>query len=297
MHILRSRSRLLPLAFLAALAVPLAPLGCAVDAAEDFEDGSSEDELRALSAGEIVGTLASGETKHVVYTKKPTYRALRLDLAAGAKVDLWVRSASGDPQAWLLGSRFQTLSSNRDASATDPSAHIVQTVRTGGTYYLAFRDEKSRNATFDVTFVGAPPPPPPAPEDALPTSFDATGKGYIYSISPYVGSDHTCHANGNRMPDTCVLHVERTGATLRVTTTMSLGGYVPTNTVTLVDGAGTGGSTTSYFPGVGSNGIGLVCPERGSKIVAQLENGTLSLSTHNIEGGGNTCAGTFTIGR
>ncbi len=287
--------RFLPFAL---LAIALAPLGCAVATDGELDD-ASQDELRALTAPEIVGTLAEGETKSVVYTKTPAYRALRLDLTAGAKVDLWVRSTGGDAQAWLLGSKFQTLSSNRDASATDTNAHIVQTVRTGGTYYLAFREEKGRNATFDVTFVGAAPPRPPAPEDALPTSFDVPGTGYVYATSPYVGSDHTCHANGNRTPGPCVLHVERTGATLQVTTRMSSGGYAPVNTVTLVDGAGVTGSTEPFFPGVGSNGIGLECPERGDKITAQLGNGSLVLSTWDIGigGSGNACTGTFTVAR
>ncbi len=125
--------------------------GCAETSEDDVE--VSGDELRALSTSEIVGTLGLGETKRVTYTSTPTYRAFELRLEAGATIDLRVTSADGNPRAYLLGDRFQTLATSTDVSATDKSARIAKTVRTGGKYYLAVREETLKNATFDVTFV------------------------------------------------------------------------------------------------------------------------------------------------
>lgn len=170
-HLLRA----LPL--LAFLSVSATLAGCAAETETDAD--TTEEELRALTGPEVVGTLAAGETKKVDYTRKPTYRALRMELAAGDTVDLWVRSAAGgDARAWLLGSTFSTLASNSDASATDTSAHINRTVKKAGTYYLAFRDEKYKDARFEVSWdapVPPPPPPPPPPANACASDAECGG--------------------------------------------------------------------------------------------------------------------------
>ena len=129
-------------------------VGCA-SADADASSATSEDDLRALMSAEIVGTLTPGETKSVSHDGTRVYRAFAMNLSAGQLVDLRVESQDGDPRAWLLGSAFQTLDRSGDVSATDRSARITRTVTKGGTYYLAFRDEKSRSATFSVSFANA----------------------------------------------------------------------------------------------------------------------------------------------
>ncbi len=132
-------------------------VGCA-SADADASSATSEDDLRALMSAEIVGTLAPGETKSVSHDGTRVYRAFAMNLSAGQLVDLRVESQDGDPRAWLLGSAFQTLDRSGDVSATDRNARITKTVTKGGTYYLAFRDEKSRPATFAVSFANASSP-------------------------------------------------------------------------------------------------------------------------------------------
>lgn len=154
--------RTIALPFIALCVASLSGLGCSADADVDGMAESSEDALRALTTAEIVGTLAEGETKTVAVSAQPTYRALKMTLTAGQKVDLWVKSENGDPQAWLLGAKFQTLGRSVDESPSDNSAHFKQTVTKDGTYYVAFRDEKFRSATFTVSLGAAAPPPPPS---------------------------------------------------------------------------------------------------------------------------------------
>ena len=164
--------RFLPVAAFLSVSATLA--GCAAET--EPEADQTEEELRALTGPEVVGTLAAGETKQVAYSRTPTYRALRMELTANQTVDLWVRSASGgDARAWLLGSTFSTLTSNSDASATDTSAHITRTVKKAGTYYLAFRDEKYKDAQFEVSWDAPAPPPPPPPPNACTTDAQCGG--------------------------------------------------------------------------------------------------------------------------
>ena len=118
-----------------------------------------ESALRTLSQDEIVGSLEAGKTREpVTYTRTPTYRAFRIDLADGADVDLWIRSSNGDAIGWLLGPDFATRDRNDDAEeggTTD--AHIRHKVREGGAYYVAFREAKYGDASFTVTFAAVSP--------------------------------------------------------------------------------------------------------------------------------------------
>ncbi len=117
---------------------------------------STESELRALRADEIVGTLRFGETSSPVgYSEVPLYRAFRFDAKAGDAVDIWVRSSTGDARAWLLSPTFSTLSSNDNAGAETRDAHLKRTLTRSGGYYIAFRDANREENTFTVSLAQA----------------------------------------------------------------------------------------------------------------------------------------------
>ncbi len=134
-----------------------AACGVAEGVAVEGDDsvGQVEGELRALTAAEVVGDLVAGVPQTTTHSGTPRYRAYRLTVTAGQRVDLWVRSANGDAQAWLLGSNFQTLVSDTAAAVTD--AHLTRTLGTAGMYYVAFREAHGHAATFTVT-LAAPQP-------------------------------------------------------------------------------------------------------------------------------------------
>ncbi len=144
-----------PLVVLSVLAgLPLA--ACAAPSSEEAEPEevlASEEELRALASSEIVGTLGFGESKEIQVAPRPLYRAFKLEVPAGERLDIAVRSerGDGDPQAWLLASDFRTLARSVDVSATDPSARLTRTITRAGTYYVAVRDESSREVSFRVS--------------------------------------------------------------------------------------------------------------------------------------------------
>ncbi len=140
-----------------AVAVPVAVGGCT--ASTEPEETTNDDELRALAPGEIVGTIAYGQTLGPLpYTERPLYRALRFVAAKGDKVDIWVRSAGGDARAWLTASTFATLASNDDARAGQKDSHIAFTTTRAGTYYIVWREKNREDATFEVSLTGGPPP-------------------------------------------------------------------------------------------------------------------------------------------
>ena len=144
------------LTLLLAVALPSSLVACA---GADEEAVESDDFDLSASAIQVVGTISKGETKTVRYTKSPKYRAYRFTAAAGEKVDAWVRSVNGDARAYILRSDFGTLATNNDADDSTTDAHLVRTIRTAGTYYLAFKENKAKDADFTVTMQGAAPLP------------------------------------------------------------------------------------------------------------------------------------------
>jgi cysteine-rich repeat protein len=143
--------------------VALTACGAAGGSGEDDEGVAiDEAELRALKPTEIVGPITPGATETVVHSGAPTYRGFTFSAKAGDNVEFWVKSADGDALAYLLRPSGSTLLRNDDASSNTSDAHLVAKIATAGTYVLAFREVKSRPATFTVSFTGAAPPPPPA---------------------------------------------------------------------------------------------------------------------------------------
>jgi hypothetical protein len=125
--------------------------GCAGNTADD--EGTSEDALTRLFPEEIVGKLLVGKTsKPIAYVSKPRYRALSFHGVKGRVADVWVRSSNGgDAHAWLLDKDFKVVGSNGNADATTKDAHITATLPATSTYYVAFREEKWKSATFTAS--------------------------------------------------------------------------------------------------------------------------------------------------
>ncbi len=142
-----------------ALVGPTVASGCA--ASTDPEETTTDDELRALAPGEVVGTIAYGQTLGPLrYTKRPLYRALRFVAERGDKIDISVRSSGGDARAWLTSSTFATIASNDDAAPGRKDAHIEVTATRAGTHYIVWREKNGADASFEVSLAGGPPPTP-----------------------------------------------------------------------------------------------------------------------------------------
>ena len=134
-------------------------VACSADADETTD--SSESELRALGATEIVGTIGYGDTKTIAYTSTPKYRAFSFQAAKGDIIDARFVGAGGvDPVGYLLSSTFGTVEHNDDETADSTAAHVTHTITKAGTYYLAVKDAKTHagTVTISLTRTGAPPP-------------------------------------------------------------------------------------------------------------------------------------------
>jgi len=168
MHTLRLVSSVFALTATSVLA--LAACSVATPGDDPMVD-SSESALRALKAEEVVGDLAFGETKTVQYSETPRYRALRVQASAGDTIDAWVRGTRGaDAQAWILGSSYATLATNRDASTSTTDAHVVKKVGTTGTYYLVVREANLEDAELTVALAPRAAPSSPSADPFDPAS-------------------------------------------------------------------------------------------------------------------------------
>src|SRR5207302_1638529 len=82
----------------------------------------------------------------------PAYRAFAFTAAAGDEVDIWVKSTDGgDALAWLVDAKSTTLAKNNDAAPDTKDARIHTTLKSAGTYDIAFRDLYDDDATFVVS--------------------------------------------------------------------------------------------------------------------------------------------------
>jgi len=112
-------------------------------------------ELRALQDNEKLGTIAFGESRTTSYAENPLYRAYSFSGRVGDSVDIWVRSStSTDALAFLLASDYTTLASNDNASSSTKDSHIVFTLPTTATYWIAFREANQESANFTVSLNG-----------------------------------------------------------------------------------------------------------------------------------------------
>jgi hypothetical protein len=138
-------------ACLAAAAAPLLS-GCSSSATDDPATASDEAALSALTASEIVGTIAPGQTSGLIpYASPPNYRALSFTASSGDVIDAWVRSTNGDSLAWIVTSSFKSIAFNDDGAATTKDSHLHAAVPGPGTYYVVFRERDHEPADFRVS--------------------------------------------------------------------------------------------------------------------------------------------------
>jgi hypothetical protein len=167
---MKSGRLLLPLVTLALAACSTPP--------DPEPTGADEAAIRALVGGELAGTITCGQTKTVVHTGDPDYRALSVMVTKGQALDIRVRAPGMDPRAWLTTPKGTALAKNDDESASSKDCHIVYTAKSTGENRIVFRDRNYEDGTFEVTLTcngggapdggapsdaGAPPPPPPPP--------------------------------------------------------------------------------------------------------------------------------------
>lgn len=156
--------RALPFTVLSAAMIALLAACAAPTASEEEPSSSSEDELRSFKAGELVGTIAYGETKTVDHPATTTYRAYAFDAAKGDKIEATISAAGQDAVVWLLSSTNASIV-KIDANHNTTAEVVTREITKAGRYYLAFREADYEPARFTVKLarLGAPPPPPPPP--------------------------------------------------------------------------------------------------------------------------------------
>ena len=86
---------------------------------EDFSDLATMDQKSdAFSYRlKLLGPIAPGAPRNLLYTSTPRFRAFELKASAGDALDVWVRGPRGDALTWLLDSSFHVIDSNDDANA------------------------------------------------------------------------------------------------------------------------------------------------------------------------------------
>ena len=138
---------------------------------EDFSDLAQMDQKSdAFSYRlKLLGTVASGETMALLYTKIPRFRGFELTGSEGDQVDVWVRGPRGDALTWLLDSRFNVVAKNDDADESTLDSHIVATLpaSTTGRYYIVLRDYYLESRRFEVELNTTPVQNPGSPHDPL----------------------------------------------------------------------------------------------------------------------------------
>jgi len=186
------------LPFLASLLVSsLCLAACAAPSEEAEETSSSEDELRAFKAGELVGPIAFGETKTVAHPATSTYRALSFDAARGDKIEATVSADRQDAVVWLLGASNRTIAKVDRARGTGAEV-VTYEIKTAGRYYLAFREADYEPATFTVKLAKVSAPPQPGGPLVSCTGtprFPITGPIYAKTVTR-VDFKRTCDAYG-----------------------------------------------------------------------------------------------------
>jgi len=154
---MRALASVAPLASLLAVVTLVLTPGCSTSSADEkepLEETSQGFSRRQLS---IAGSLAYGQTSAATRNKEfLRYSAYEFAGNAGDELDVWVRSTTGDPVAWILDADLRPLAWNDDASRFDANAHIVMTLpeKASGTHYIVVRDFWLTKMTFRVTLGG-----------------------------------------------------------------------------------------------------------------------------------------------
>lgn len=145
---------LLLTASFAAIAAP----GCTGDAEDARGIATGADALRALRAGEVVGSIQFGESKTISYGDY--FRALTVDARAGDVLQLSVTAANGagKPMLWINNTSSATttnLAQNLNAAGAR-TATLRYAVPAAGRYYLVMRDANLLSQNFSVTLAARP---------------------------------------------------------------------------------------------------------------------------------------------
>ena len=164
------------------------------EATDDFSDLASQDVKSDYFSSrlKLLGEATDGAT--VRYTKSPSFRGWSFNAPAGATVDAWVRSSTGDAVAWLLTANFRVIAKNDDADDSTFDSHLATTLKAGGKYYLVFRDYEYASRTFRLGFaLKTPQPtnyyPPAAPDGPVRRAFLAEWNVKTWQAHPAIALD------------------------------------------------------------------------------------------------------------
>lgn len=145
--------------------------GCSAMAPEETGQ-TDESALRALTAEEILGDIAYGETKKVDLTPAPKYRAFSFEGTRGDTIEARVIAEDGtDPILWLTDAAFSTVALSDNPRPTDTNPLIGRTLLKSGTYFLVFREMTfAPRAKFSVSITKT---------GSVPLECDPDGEGFV----------------------------------------------------------------------------------------------------------------------
>lgn len=98
-----------------------------------------------------LGSIEMNQNLAAAYTKTPRYRSFEFAGVQANVVDIWVRSETSDPVAYLLDEQWRVLAKNDDATSTDTSSHLTYQIETNGLYRIVFRDYDLKKGSFTVS--------------------------------------------------------------------------------------------------------------------------------------------------
>lgn len=131
--------------------------GCAAESEVAKDDpAASVEEVRLGGLTRDLGTMAYGDTRATRYSNPPGLRSYRFRGEARDRVEVWVRSATGDAMVWLTDGSRNILATNDDADRTTLDAHVTATLPAAGEYTVFFRDYYRQSHTFAVILSGTP---------------------------------------------------------------------------------------------------------------------------------------------
>lgn len=125
----------------AALAFAVGVSACSTMTSSEVSS-TSDDALRALQPGEILGEINYGDTREVDLTTTPDYRAFYFYGDRGDQIQLTATAIDAtDPIMWFLDADFNTIARNADTRPTDSSSIISgQYLPKTGRYFVVFRE-------------------------------------------------------------------------------------------------------------------------------------------------------------
>jgi hypothetical protein len=122
------------------------------------------DTFTKVGKADAIAPLGYGATSKVVKTRGD-YGWFKIDGRAGDQIEVTVTSPNGDAVAFVLDENDDVVAVNDDANALTSDSHVVTTLPTSGTYYLAFREYSFAPASFTVALEGTPAPVAPTAAD------------------------------------------------------------------------------------------------------------------------------------